>query len=615
MEGKRIGSALVFGKIYRALREEKVLVSRYSLRIMYTLYQGYRIGGQSQNELSYTIQNYMSMIYKSIKSRGDEASLLHELGSRQFPKSLKDVVIFFWDNIAHNNLSFRRLCMQGFSTLALLLLENGSLEYCSLPFVNKFYPFESSVETLHVTHIDSYISGENIEELSRDHFLRLKATLDAYNWLFKTGIIDAIKFFDNKTRSSSVNRKKQRKIEAVENDQEIVKNSNLMSVIASFLSNIDNFVGSTDNFYLSLAETFRRVLQLLSTLMELNADMFALIFKQTGIWVKVAKFIIPLILQEEIFDSATVPSSTSSKDEIDKYIPAAVFQFLRFLNFFESSDESGNFSESLRARTTSLLQNATLLDIALVSRLGTFVSFIINNSMSILAFGDNFEHFLRSISVNILKYIVLSQDYTNVQTVKRCSILLDLMLKLKCPIPDLQSYECSRVAAFIENFKDILITEVIDRARAKVDVKELKEFIFSFSNDRDIFNMIMETVLTNIQSISISDEGLAVRIVSILVPCDQLKVNIIRQVFNLCHSFKGTEKPVLVITCLSKNIISLLKASKSTSETLRDCLSCMIYILTGVMRQSPISTADDAILQTEVITCFHFSFIQIERFY
>jgi hypothetical protein len=606
VEGKRLGAALVFGKIYRVLREENVLVSRYSLRIMYTLYQGYRIGGLSQNEFSYTIHNYLSMVYKSIKGRGDEASLLHELGSRQFPRSLKDVVVFFWDNISHESLSFRRLCMQGFSALGLLLLENGSLEYCSLPFVNNFYPFECAVGILHVTPLDNNISGENIEELCKDDFLRLKAIFDAYNWLFKTGVIDAIKFFDNKMRSSSLDRKRQRKMEVVENDQQFLKNSNLLSIIASFLSNINNFVGSTETFYFSLAETFRRVLQLLSTLMELNADVFALIFRQTGIWVNISKCIIPLMLQEGKFNSATLLSSSSSKEEIDKYIPAAVFNFLKYLKFFESSDESGNFSQLLRTKITDLLQNATLLDMASITRLGTLVSFIIDNSMLVLAFGDHFELFLRSISANILQYIISIQDYTDVQMVKKCSLLLDLMLKFKFPIPHLQSYERSRITSFIESFKDILINEIIDRARIKADIEELREFIFQFSNDRDIFNMVMETVLTNIETISISDEDLAIRIVTILVPCDHLKVNVIRQLFNLCHSFKGSEKPVLAITCLSRNIISLLKESKSTSETLRDCLSCMIFILTGVARQSPISTVDDAILQTEVTFSFLF---------
>jgi hypothetical protein len=50
-ENKRLGSALVFGKIYRTFREHSNLISRYVLEIVSVLFQGLRMGGSSQQVL------------------------------------------------------------------------------------------------------------------------------------------------------------------------------------------------------------------------------------------------------------------------------------------------------------------------------------------------------------------------------------------------------------------------------------------------------------------------------------------------------------------------------------------------------------------------------------
>ena len=56
-DNKRLGSALVFNKIYKVFREEKQLISKYVLFITKRLYDSHRLGGKSQGELSYTINN------------------------------------------------------------------------------------------------------------------------------------------------------------------------------------------------------------------------------------------------------------------------------------------------------------------------------------------------------------------------------------------------------------------------------------------------------------------------------------------------------------------------------------------------------------------------------
>jgi len=598
-EGKRIGAALVFGKVYRALREEKVLISRYSLRIMYALYQGHRFGGQSQLEFSYTVNSYLSIIYKSIRNRGDEANLLHELPSRQYPKRLSDIVLFLWSNISHQDLAYRRLCMQGFTALALLLLENGSLEYLGLPFVNEFYPFELSIQDTHSTFVDNGLSCENVESFSLENFVKLRATLDSYNWLFKTGIIDAQRFFDLKLRKQSTDAKKRRKIESDNSSVSNFKSSNLLNLITSFLESVDNFVSTSESFDLAIAEVCRRILQLFSTLTESNRDYFVNLIKSSGLWDKISRLIIPLILQEGPFSSHVLSNSTTEKDEIEKYIPVAVFQFLKYLESFEPVGHFGTFGQLLRMRATDLLQNVTLLDASLLSRAGTLISFIIENSMSNLAFGEDYESFLRSVSSDIMQYI-LGQVDSSAEKAYHCKVLLETMLKFKCPLPlnDMHLIDSRQVLPFFEMYSDMFVVELIERTRLNSNFTDIKTLMFAFAENRDVLNMLAESIISNVQDIRVSDEHLAIEIVSILSTFKQLKVTVLRQLLNLSHRF--VSKPTYDILSLSKSIISKLIDSKTSCESICECLQCLPFILSGATRQCPISTDENIDLQTEV---------------
>ena len=81
-ERKRLGAALVFGKIYRTFREEAELIRRYVLLITRRLHDGHRMGGNSQQELAYAMQQYLTIIFKSVRNKGDQGKLLLGTSSR-----------------------------------------------------------------------------------------------------------------------------------------------------------------------------------------------------------------------------------------------------------------------------------------------------------------------------------------------------------------------------------------------------------------------------------------------------------------------------------------------------------------------------------------------------
>lgn len=183
-ESKRLGAGLVFGKIYRIIREEFTLLSKHVLHILFVLYQGHRLGGQSQQEFSFAIQQYITIIKKSVQYKDDEAKLLFRVENRAEPRSLVDLVSFLWEHSSHIDMKFRRKSMYGFLTLAPLLFDHKTPDLSSLPMIRNTIK-ANDVTFAFDNDLVSYLSLPFIssEEKIIEFLERLRATLDCYNWL------------------------------------------------------------------------------------------------------------------------------------------------------------------------------------------------------------------------------------------------------------------------------------------------------------------------------------------------------------------------------------------------------------------------------------------------
>jgi hypothetical protein len=220
--------------------------------------------------------------------------------------------------------------------------------------------------------------------------------------------------------------------------------------------------------------------------------------------------------------------------------------------------------------------------------------------MSNLAFGEDYESFLRSVSSDIMQYI-LGQVDSSAEKAYHCKVLLKTMLKFKCPLPlnDMHLIDSRQVLPFFEMYSDMFVVELIERTRLNSNFTDIKTLMFAFAENRDVLNMLAESIISNVQDIRVSDEHLAIEIVSILSTFKQLKVTVLRQLLNLSHRF--VSKPTYDILSLSKSIISKLIDSKTSCESICECLQCLPFILSGATRQCPISTDENIDLQTEVI--------------